>query len=97
MVRSGFREYEEEKLRSPAWYRQENANFSPHIHGTWEANFCPSLYTATDASRHERRRQDEITARRATRGRKGARIGLLLLVMFCEDKPLSLVGREYLL
>ena len=34
MVRSGFREYEEEKLHFPACCRQENATFSPHIHGT---------------------------------------------------------------
>ena len=37
MVRSRFREYEEEKLRSPACCRQENATFSPHIHGTQSA------------------------------------------------------------
>ena len=33
MLRSGFREYEEEKLRSAACCRQEYATFSPHIHG----------------------------------------------------------------
>ena len=35
MVRSGFREYEEEKLRSPACCRQEKTTFSPLILGTW--------------------------------------------------------------
>ena len=34
VVRSGFRKYEEDKLRSPACCRQENATFSPHIYGT---------------------------------------------------------------
>ena len=34
MVRSRFREYEEETLRFPACSRPENAIFSPHIHGT---------------------------------------------------------------
>ena len=44
MVRSGFREYEVKKLRSPACSRQENAMFPPHIHGTWGSPFRPSLY-----------------------------------------------------
>lgn len=39
-----FCEYEMKELRSPACSRQENANFPPQIHRTWEANFCPSLY-----------------------------------------------------
>ena len=31
-------------MRFPACCRQKNATFSPHIHGTWEAYFSPSLY-----------------------------------------------------
>ena len=37
MVRSGFREYDVKKLRSPACSRQENATFPTHIHRTWSA------------------------------------------------------------
>ena len=36
-VRSGFCQYEEERLRSPACSRQQNAIFPPHFHGTWSA------------------------------------------------------------
>ena len=43
MVRSGFHEYEEEKLSSPAFSRQENATFLPHIHGTRSAPISASL------------------------------------------------------
>ena len=39
-----FSEYEVIKLRSTACSRQEHAIFSPHIHRTWEAYFCWSLY-----------------------------------------------------
>ena len=39
-----FREYEVNKLRSPACSRLVNAIYSPHIHRTWEAYFSPSLY-----------------------------------------------------
>ena len=39
-----FCEFEEEKLRSPACCRQENATFSHHIHRTWGPPFSPSLY-----------------------------------------------------
>ena len=46
MVRSRFREYEEETLRSPACCRQEHATFSSNIHGTWGPPFSPSLYGA---------------------------------------------------
>ena len=38
MVRSGFREYEEEKLCFPACCSQANAIFSPHVHGTRSAS-----------------------------------------------------------
>ena len=31
-------------MRSSVCCRQENATFSPHFHGTWEAYFSPSLY-----------------------------------------------------
>ena len=34
VVRFRFREYKPKKLRYPACNRQENAMFSPHIHGT---------------------------------------------------------------
>ena len=37
LLRSGFREYEEEKLRFPACCRQDNATYSPHIH---QSQFC---------------------------------------------------------
>ena len=37
MLRSGFREYEVKKLRTPACSRQQNAIFPPHLHGTWSA------------------------------------------------------------
>ena len=30
----GLREYEAKKLRSPAWFRQDNAIFSSYIHLT---------------------------------------------------------------
>ena len=39
-----FRDFEEEKLRSPACSRLENAIFSPHFHRTWEPYFSPPLY-----------------------------------------------------
>ena len=32
------------KLCSPACSKQENATFSPHIHGTWGPPFRQSLY-----------------------------------------------------
>ena len=41
-----FCEYEVKKLRSSACSRLENTIFSPHIHTTWEAYFCRSLYSA---------------------------------------------------
>ena len=41
-----FGEFEVKKLRSPACTRQKNATFLPHIHGTWESYFSPSLYTS---------------------------------------------------
>ena len=40
MLRSRFHEYEEEKLRSPAYCKQENTTFTTHINRTW----MPSLY-----------------------------------------------------
>ena len=39
MVDPRFREYEEEKLRSPACCIQDNATFSPPIHRTWGPPF----------------------------------------------------------
>ena len=44
MVRSGFCEYQEEKLFFPACCRQKNAIFSPHTHGTQSAPYSPALY-----------------------------------------------------
>ena len=41
-----FRENEVKKLRFPAYCRQENATFSPHIHRTWEPYFSPPLYVS---------------------------------------------------
>ena len=43
------KKYESKKLCSPACSRQENAIFSPHIHRTWEAYFCRSLYFSIHA------------------------------------------------
>ena len=37
IMRSGLREYEVKKLRSPTCSRQENTIYPPHIHGTWSA------------------------------------------------------------
>ena len=42
MVRFGFREFEEEKLRSAACCRQENASLSPHkVHPVYTIYWSP--------------------------------------------------------
>ena len=65
MVRSGFREYEEGKLRCPACCRQENATFSPYIHRTWDPPFWPSLYYVLRSSKFRGHGKEEEDMQRA--------------------------------